>query len=64
MSPNPAQSRKPPNPEDPLIPEDHVPRPEEGAAMEETTVPAEATEELTAETLIEEVSIDGMCGVY
>ncbi|WP_311923014.1 mycofactocin precursor MftA [Microbispora sp. H10836] len=32
--------------------------------MEDTTIPAEATEQLTAETLIEEVSIDGMCGVY
>ncbi|MEU9890583.1 mycofactocin precursor MftA [Sphaerisporangium sp. NPDC051017] len=32
--------------------------------MEDTVTPAEATEELTAETLIEEVSIDGMCGVY
>ncbi len=24
----------------------------------------ESTEDLTAETLVEEVSIDGMCGVY
>ncbi|WP_155342700.1 mycofactocin precursor MftA [Acrocarpospora pleiomorpha] len=30
-------------------------------APEETVA---ATEELTVETLIEEVSIDGMCGVY
>lgn len=32
--------------------------------MEDTTISVEETEELTAETLIEEVSIDGMCGVY
>lgn len=32
---------------------------------EDTTHTAEqATEALTAESLIEEVSIDGMCGVY
>ena len=29
-----------------------------------TTAPAQAEESLTAESLIEEVSIDGMCGVY
>jgi mycofactocin precursor len=29
-----------------------------------TTAPAEVAEPLTAENLIEEVSIDGMCGVY
>lgn len=31
-------------------------------APEQTPTPAEA--ELTVESLIEEVSIDGMCGVY
>lgn len=30
----------------------------------ENTTAENATEDLTAETLIEEVSIDGMCGVY
>ncbi len=28
------------------------------------TATADAGEDLTAETLVEEVSIDGMCGVY
>ncbi|MCC5575211.1 mycofactocin precursor [Microtetraspora sp. AC03309] len=38
--------------------------------MRDSTIPATphaneiAPEEVTAETLIEEVSIDGMCGVY
>jgi mycofactocin precursor len=31
---------------------------------QDTTTPATAEEPLTAESLIEEVSIDGMCGVY
>lgn len=31
---------------------------------ENTTSPEQADESLTAESLIEEVSIDGMCGVY
>lgn len=31
---------------------------------ENPTATAEQTEALTAESLIEEVSIDGMCGVY
>ena len=30
----------------------------------EQTTATNATEELSAETLVEEVSIDGMCGVY
>jgi mycofactocin precursor len=34
----------------------------EGVAREQTD--DAAAEELTAEVLIEEVSIDGMCGVY
>ena len=31
---------------------------------ENTTAPQQSDESLTAENLIEEVSIDGMCGVY
>jgi mycofactocin precursor len=31
---------------------------------QDTTAPAQVEEPLTAENLIEEVSIDGMCGVY
>lgn len=31
---------------------------------QEQQVDEQATESLTAESLIEEVSIDGMCGVY
>jgi mycofactocin precursor peptide MftA len=30
----------------------------------EPTQQAETTEDLVTETLVEEVSIDGMCGVY
>lgn len=30
----------------------------------DTTIPNNTTDELVAEDLIEEVSIDGMCGVY
>jgi mycofactocin precursor len=30
----------------------------------QTTVSAETVDELIAEDLIEEISIDGMCGVY
>jgi len=33
-------------------------------AQTNTQEPAQATDELTADALIEEVSIDGMCGVY
>ncbi len=32
--------------------------------MEPTRNETEATTELVTETLVEEVSIDGMCGVY
>ncbi|WP_104106929.1 mycofactocin precursor MftA [Nocardioides sp. 616] len=35
----------------------------ENATIAEQTAPQSA-EQLTAESLIEEVSIDGMCGVY
>lgn len=35
-----------------------------GKAMEPTRNETEATTELVTETLVEEVSIDGMCGVY
>jgi mycofactocin precursor len=31
---------------------------------QDATAPTQAEEPLTAESLIEEVSIDGMCGVY
>ncbi|WP_040167479.1 mycofactocin precursor MftA [Microbacterium gorillae] len=31
---------------------------------EHTRTPAEPDEEIVADSLIEEVSIDGMCGVY
>ena len=31
---------------------------------EDTTAPEQTDESITAESLIEEVSIDGMCGVY
>ena len=31
---------------------------------QDTTATAQVEEPLTAESLIEEVSIDGMCGVY
>lgn len=32
--------------------------------MDETTTPQSETAEVDAESLVEEVSIDGMCGVY
>jgi mycofactocin precursor len=32
--------------------------------MEETMDPNASEQEITVETLIEDVSIDGMCGVY
>jgi mycofactocin precursor len=32
--------------------------------MDNNTTPTENTTELVTETLVEEVSIDGMCGVY
>ncbi len=32
--------------------------------MEQNRTEAEATTELVTESLVEEVSIDGMCGVY
>jgi mycofactocin precursor len=32
--------------------------------MEQNVTEAEATTELVTESLVEEVSIDGMCGVY
>jgi mycofactocin precursor len=39
--------------------------PETHADVETTDAPAPATEEaLVEESLVEEVSIDGMCGVY
>lgn len=37
---------------------------EQAAADHLTTDQAADTEELTSEMLVEEVSIDGMCGVY
>jgi mycofactocin precursor len=32
--------------------------------MDDKTISTTETDELTEETLLEEVSIDGMCGVY
>ena len=34
------------------------------AAQEPTEATAQSVDDLTADALIEEVSIDGMCGVY
>ncbi|MGC4936068.1 mycofactocin precursor MftA [Gordonia sp. DT30] len=33
-------------------------------AAQDLSAPAEAESELVSESLVEEVSIDGMCGVY
>jgi mycofactocin precursor len=34
------------------------------AAESELVIPAEDVDEVLAEVLVEEISIDGMCGVY
>lgn len=39
------------------------PEPRKGSPMESSRTETESAE-LVAETLVEEVSIDGMCGVY
>ncbi|HEX2318052.1 MAG TPA: mycofactocin precursor MftA [Streptosporangiaceae bacterium] len=44
----------------PAVPETDIARPEDDPTMGDDLT----TEDLTAEDLIEEVSIDGMCGVY
>ncbi|GAB2478188.1 electron carrier mycofactocin [Jatrophihabitans fulvus] len=36
----------------------------ETAGVIETAIPVEQADELVESTLVEEVSIDGMCGVY
>ena len=38
--------------------------PETNTAVESAPAPAAAEEQLVEESLVEEVSIDGMCGVY
>ena len=38
--------------------------PEQATVSTENEIPAAAEEALVEETLVEEVSIDGMCGVY